>query len=151
MEGDIFTYTSQAFVMEDTKIAEDLVRGAFSLRGHPEIANNPLLANNRGLFRQIEDDLRRSVTPTPNSPSQKTARSTRILVQLTDAEYVSTYRAARKSASRRFRLMSLHCAGFLPRKHGKSRGWSKFGGLWRLRIFRKYIREKVQKLFKKRT
>ena len=58
MEGDIFTYTSQAFVMEDTKIAEDLVRGAFSLGGHLEIANNPLLANNRGLFRQIEDDLR---------------------------------------------------------------------------------------------
>ena len=36
MQGDIFTYTSQAFVMEDTSVAEDIVRGAFSLRVHPK-------------------------------------------------------------------------------------------------------------------
>lgn len=61
MHSDIFTYTSQAFIMEDTKVASDVVRGAFSLRNHPEIANNPILNNNKALFRQIEDDLRKSV------------------------------------------------------------------------------------------
>ena len=48
----------------------------------------------------------RPTTPQAISPFHETARSSRILVQLTDDEYVRAYRAAKKSASRRLILMN---------------------------------------------
>ena len=58
-----------------------------------------------------------SITPTPDAPFSDTARSSKFLVQLTDEEYQRSYRAAKKSASRSFTLMSkAEWTGFIMHK-----------------------------------
>lgn len=55
------THETQIYVLEDTKIPGDVLKGLMSLSSHGEIMRNPFLRSNRHLQAKIEEDFRKSV------------------------------------------------------------------------------------------
>ncbi|KAK4696133.1 hypothetical protein P7C71_g1739, partial [Lecanoromycetidae sp. Uapishka_2] len=61
----------QCFVMDDTEIPEDVVRGVISVVGHGEVVTNPLLHNNKAFLDRVNREFRRTVVLAAHDAMQK--------------------------------------------------------------------------------